>query len=85
MTKLMEKKNLSIEIFGWYGMIAILLAYGLISLQFLGADNVWYQSLNLTGALGVASVAYYKKAGQPAVLNLIWAVIALVALIRIFI
>jgi hypothetical protein len=41
--------------------------------------------LNLTGALGIVVIAAAKKVRQPLLLNVFWAIIALVALIRIYI
>ncbi len=72
-----------IELFGWYGMVAIVLAYGLNSFSFLDTTSVWYHVLNGTGAVGIVVVSLYEKAYQPGVLNIIWACIALVALIRL--
>ena len=74
-------KNLA----GWYGVMAILLAYTLLSFKALNSDSLPYQLLNLTGALGIMYEAYYKKDTQPVVLNIVWAVVALVAIFRIVI
>ncbi|MEK7623899.1 MAG: hypothetical protein AAB408_04520 [Patescibacteria group bacterium] len=68
---------------GWYGTVAILLAYALVSFHLISAESVWYQLLNFTGALGIVAVSWPKQAYQPAVLNIIWAVIALIALVRL--
>lgn len=78
-------KDLIIEAIGWYGMAAILLAYLLVSFGFLSVGDIFYQVLNFTGAAGVAYTSFKKKAKQLAVLNIIWAIIALVAIIRIII
>lgn len=75
-------KKLSAEFIGWYGMIAILLAYVLVSFSFISSNNIFYQLLNLTGAFGVAYISFKKKAVQPGVLNAIWAFIALMAIIN---
>lgn len=72
-----------IELFGWYGMIAIVLGYALVSFSFLQPTDIIYQLLNGTGALGIVTVSFYKKAYQPAVLNIIWTLIALIAIINI--
>jgi hypothetical protein len=69
--------------FGWYGVLAILLAYLLVSFNALTTKSVAYQLLNLTGALGIIGEALSKKDVQPAVLNSVWAIIALIALARI--
>ena len=74
--------KLAIEIFGWYGAMAILLAYALVSFSYIEPTNIWYQVLNGTGALGIVAVSFYKKAYQPGVLNAIWAVIALLAIVQ---
>jgi hypothetical protein len=71
------------EILGWYGVVAIVGAYVLISFGYLTAHSIWYQVLNGTGALGVVLVSFRKKAYQPAVLNIVWALIALVAIVSI--
>jgi hypothetical protein len=77
---MMNKKYLT-EIVGWYGMTAILLAYTLANFRFIAIGSFEYQILNLTGALGIVVISVAKKAKQPAVLNIIWAVVALIAII----
>jgi len=74
-----------IELFGWYGTIAIVLAYFLVSFSFLSVNNIWYQVLNVTGSLGIVTDAFYKKDYQPGVLNIIWIIIAVVAIVRMFV
>ncbi len=69
------------EVAGWYGTIAIVLAYILVSFKIVSANGVIYQLLNLTGALGIVAISVVKKVKQPAVLNVFWALIAIVALI----
>ncbi len=71
------------EIIGWYGVIAILLAYALNSFTVLTAKSAPYQLLNLTGAIGIVLISLRKKAYQPATLNLIWMIIAIIALFKI--
>jgi hypothetical protein len=73
-----------IEIYGWYGMAAILLAYALASFSIISSAGLIYQILNGSGALGVMLASFHRKAYQPAALNLIWALIAVIALARIF-
>ena len=78
-------KTKMIEIIGWYGAIALLGAYALVSFSLIKSDSLLYQLLNLTGAVGIAWVSIYKKAFQPGVLNVIWAIIALIAIIKLII
>ena len=72
-------------ILGWYGVIATVVAYILVSFLVLSPTSLLYQALNLTGALGVTIETYYRKDYQPFWLNLIWMLIALVAIISLFI
>src|SRR5260221_13061492 len=72
-----------IEIIGWYGTIAIVSAYALSSFGMLRSSDFLYQLLNFTGAIGIVIDAFSKKDYQPGVLNVIWAVIALVAVVKI--
>lgn len=76
------KNNLR-NILGWYGVMAILSAYILLSFSILTSTNFYYQILNLTGALGIVIETYLKKDYQPFVLNLIWMGVALIALINL--
>jgi len=76
-------KNGIIETLGWYGTVAIILAYALTSFGFLSSGNIWYQVLNGTGAIGIVIVSLNKKAYQPGVLNIIWTIIAIIAIIKI--
>ena len=72
-----------VEFFGWYGAAAILLSYTLVSFSLLQPDNVWYAILNGTGALGIIAVSYSKGVYQSVLLNLVWFLIACVALFTI--
>lgn len=78
----MANKKL-IEIFGWYGITAVLVAYSLITLKILLSHSLIYLILNLTGAAGILTHSYLKKDYQPVVLNIIWIAIALIGLIRL--
>lgn len=72
-----------IEWGGWYGTIAIITAFALSSFSVIKPSDLLYQMLNLTGAVGIALVSFHKRAYQPGILNIIWAIIALVAIAKI--
>jgi hypothetical protein len=76
-----DKRSKLADLGGWYGAGAILLAYILVSFNVISPQGWAYQLLNFTGAVGVLVISYAKRARQPALLNLVWAVIALAALI----
>lgn len=69
------------SVFGWYGTLAILLAYGLSSMGWI-EQGALYQFLNLTGAVGVGLVCFLRRAWQPMCLEVAWALIAILALLR---
>lgn len=71
------------DIAGWYGTAAILLAYVLVSFEVLDANGIAFQLLNLTAAVAIVAMATIKRVRQTQVLNVVWAVIALVAIARI--
>ena len=77
---MITRKNVA-ELFGWYGTVAILSAYALLSFKVIESDSLTYQLLNLTSALGIVAISFMKKVRQPGVLNLVWALIALIAII----
>jgi hypothetical protein len=76
------KEKIIDEALGWYGTFAILLAYALVSLGIISSQTFIYQILNGTGALGIVYISFKKRAYQPGILNIIWA-IALMALIKL--
>lgn len=76
-------KRQAIQLLGWYGVLAIVAAYLLNSFSIVGSRSLPYQLLNLSGAVGIVIEAASKKDLQPAALNTIWSVIALIAIINI--
>lgn len=78
----MNKKIID-EIIGWYGTVAIIMAYALLSFGSIMSTDLIYQILNGTGAIGIVYVSFKKKAYQPGVLNVIWAMIAIIAIINV--
>ncbi len=77
-------KHTVTEFLGWYGILVILGAYALSNFGVLSVHSVWYQLLNITGSIGILVEAFSKKDYQPAVLNIVWAAIGIVALSRLF-
>jgi hypothetical protein len=77
------KRKIIDEFIGWYGTCAIVLAYALISFNILPVSSFLYQIMNGTGALGIVYISFKKKTYQPGVLNIIWAIIALIAITRL--
>lgn len=78
------KRRTAINVIGWYGAMAILTAYGLSSLGILKPNELLFQILNLTGALGLLSVALHHRTSQLAFINVVWAIIAAISIVNIW-
>ena len=78
-----KKKKLLVEIIGWYGALAILVAYLLVSFDIIAGESLLFQLLNISGAMGLIILSLYKKVYQNVFLNTIWILIGLLALINI--
>lgn len=71
-----------INIVGWYGVIAVLTAYAFTSALVLAPNSVWYQILNFTGSISIAIETWHRRDYQPFWLNIIWAIIAIAAMLN---
>lgn len=77
------KPNFFTEFCGWYGMTALIAAYGLVSFDIIEGNGLVYQLLNLSGGIGLLIVAAAKNVIQSVLLNVFWAVIGIIAIIEI--
>lgn len=75
-------EQLPLHIVGNIGVICVLLAYFLVSTGRIKSISAKYQVLNLVGAVILTIYAVVLVAWASVALNAIWAVIALVALIK---
>ncbi len=71
------------EIIGWIGSAAILSAYALNSYQKIRSDSLAFLVLNFTGGLLLMAYTFYKDALANTFLNLVWVVVAVIALIKL--
>jgi hypothetical protein len=78
-------KNLFAEIFGWYGTAAIIISYALVSFSVIEAESAIYQLMNITGSFGLLAIAWVKRVYQSVTIQVIWAAIGIVALVRLFV
>lgn len=76
--------SLLIEIGGWIGTAALLLAYGLVSTRKLAGDSVPYQVLNLIGGVLVLINSFAHGAMPSVAVNVFWIAIGIFALSRVF-
>jgi hypothetical protein len=72
------------EALGWYGVVAILVAYFLVSFNYVSGQSFWFQLLNLTGSAAIAVDAFSNKDRPAAVLNVVYSLIAVIVITQIF-
>jgi hypothetical protein len=71
-----------INLIGWLGSAAVIIAYVLVSTNRLRGDAVIYQALNLIGGIFLAINTFYLGAYPSTIVNLMWIGIAVFALTR---
>jgi hypothetical protein len=71
------------NIIGWIGVIFVLCAYSLVSFDIVSAQTITFQGLMLLGSMSIMLISYRRHDMQPLLLNFIFALIALVSLVRI--
>ena len=71
-----------VEIIGTAGACLLLLAYYVVSRHRLPSDSNWVHALNLGGAVMLGANTVSHGALPAATLNLLWALIALAAIVR---
>lgn len=65
-------------------MLSLIFAYFLVSFGWLDGQGLIFQLINLTGGVGLLIVAASKGVVQSVILNFFWAVIAIIAIGRLF-
>jgi len=75
--------QISIDVIGWLGALLILIAYGLISFKKIEGDSLKYQLLNVFGSIFLIVNTYYYGAIPSTLVNIIWAIIAVFAIVTI--
>lgn len=73
----------ALESSGYLGLVLILGAYFLVSFNIIGAQSAIFQIMNLIGAAGNISYYLFKKAYSGVILDIFWAIVAILALIRL--
>lgn len=72
-----------IQVVGWFGTFLIASAYFLLVMsKKIDEDSRIYQTMNLFGAIGVGMNVFYHQAWPAVILQLIWGIVAIVALMK---
>lgn len=72
-----------VETIGWIASILIVGAFALNSFGKISAISKWYQLANLVGGIFFIVNTVYHKAYPSAVVNVVWVIIAVSALIKL--
>ncbi len=72
-----------IDVLGWIGAMALLVAYVLISARRVESGSTSYQLLNLVGSILLIFNTLYYRAYPSSFLNLFWMGVALYALRKV--
>jgi hypothetical protein len=72
----------SMDVIGWVGAAAVLVAYFLVSTQRLAGNSVVYQTLNMIGGVCLILNTVYYGAYPSSGVNVVWVGIALYSLSR---
>ena len=71
------------DIIGWVGMVLVLLAYALLSTNKI-KNGLLYQVLNLFAGVFMAIGLYPKNAWFSFTLQVIWSIVAIVSIVKIY-
>ncbi len=86
MKKLSKKDNkLLHEIVGWIGAALVVGSYALVSFKILTVDDLMFHLLNFIGACCLLTISLFKRTHQTAIVNFVLAIIAVVAIVNLFI
>ncbi|MGQ9645838.1 MAG: CBU_0592 family membrane protein [Thermodesulfobacteriota bacterium] len=78
----MLKTNTLIDIVGWIGAAALLMAYAFVSTRKMEGDSVSYQLLNLGGSVFLMANSYFYGAYPSSMVNIVWISIAVFIMVR---
>ncbi|HMG89761.1 MAG TPA: hypothetical protein VK589_06870 [Chryseolinea sp.] len=73
-----------IDVLGWVGSLCVIIAYGLNSYQKLRSDSLIFYALNIIGGIFLIIYSNYKEAYAVIFINVVWVIIAVPAMLRVF-
>ncbi|MFH0928508.1 MAG: hypothetical protein V1821_03475 [bacterium] len=74
-----------IQALGWVGVALVLGTHGLLSFGLMDPVRLPYQLLNGLAAIFIVLASLERKAMQSVVINIVWTIIAAVAIMKIVI
>lgn len=80
--KTVQPIHFLVEGLGWLGVTVIFTAYLLVTNTLIDPQDLSYQLMNLGGAICIGVESYTKRNFEPVVLNILWAGVAVFAIIN---
>jgi len=74
--------DILVDIIGWIGAIAVLIAYALVSTRKMEGDSIAYQLINVIGSLFLVINSLFYKAYPVIGVNVAWVGIGIYAIAR---
>ncbi|MBE7173923.1 MAG: hypothetical protein INR73_25340 [Williamsia sp.] len=78
-------RKLFIELVGWIGAVASLSAFSLNSMNIIASQSLPYLFLNILGCFFLIVYAVFKRAHASWVLNSVWLLMTVAALIKVYV
>ncbi|MBB3731926.1 MULTISPECIES: CBU_0592 family membrane protein [Nonomuraea] len=75
--------DLLVAAVGWIGAGLMLYGYARVSAGVMAGDGLPYQLINLAGSLALMVNTAYNAAWPSAILNVVWAAIGVVSIVRL--
>lgn len=79
----MRVSDTTYEILGWIGVVFVLGSYCLLATGIISGDSWPYHALVLFGSAFIAGISLKRHNLQPFVLNVVFSILAIIALARI--
>jgi hypothetical protein len=76
--------KLLIDILGWIGSVLLIAAYALNSYQKIKSDSYTFLVLNIIAGIFLIIYSWYYTAFANTFINVVWVIIAVPALIKVF-
>ncbi len=74
---MIDMAEMIFEVVGWVGMILVFLAYSFLAKKTINSESKTYRGMNLVGGVSIAINALANNAYPPAILNILWSLIAI--------
>lgn len=85
MTTEKTQVNKMYEVLGWVGVVFVLGSYCLLAIGIIDGNSWIYHAMVLAGSSMIAAISLKRRVFQPAVLNLCFSILAVIALLRLFV